>query len=101
VAAGSGGVYAVDVRDPDRPVELFNWAGARFVYDVAVLHDRVYLAAGPEGLYVLELQDTGFVPVGLSRNLGFVAAVEAGAGAVYLLDRSGLSLRRVPVPASR
>jgi hypothetical protein len=99
VAAGSGGVYAVDVRDPDHPVELFNWSGARFAYDVAVLHDRVYLAAGPEGLYVLQLSQTGFAPIGLSRNLGFVAAVEAGPDAVYLLDRSGLSLRRVPVPS--
>lgn len=101
VAAGSGGVYAVDLRDPDHPAELFNWGGARFVYDVAVLHDRVYVAAGPEGVYVLQLSPTGFTPIGLSRNLGFVAAVEAGTDAVYLLDRTGLALRRVPVAAPR
>jgi hypothetical protein len=98
VAAGSGGVYALDLRDPDLPVERANWSGARFVYDVAVVGDRVYLASGPEGLYVLHLGATGFSPLGLSRNVGFVAAVEAGAEALYLLDRSGLSLRRVPVP---
>jgi hypothetical protein len=99
VAAGSGGVYAVDIRDPDHPVELANWSGARFAYDAAILHDRVYIAAGPEGLYVLRLSAEGFAPVGLSRGLGFVAAVEAGPDAVYLLDRSGFALRRVAVPA--
>jgi hypothetical protein len=99
VAAGSGGVYAVDIRDPDHPAELANWSGARFVYDAARLHDLVYVAAGPEGLYVLRLTAEGFSPVGLSRSLGFVAAVEAGPDAIYLLDRAGFVLRRVPVPA--
>jgi hypothetical protein len=99
VAAGSGGVYAVDIRDPDHPAELANWSGARFAYDAALLHDRVYVAAGPEGLYVLRLTALGFTPVGLSRSLGFVAAVEAGPDAIYLLDRAGFALRRVPVPA--
>jgi hypothetical protein len=59
----------------------------------------VYVAAGPEGLYVLRLTALGFTPVGLSRSLGFVAAVEAGPDAIYLLDRAGFTLRRVPVPA--
>jgi hypothetical protein len=101
IAAGSGGVYAVDTRDPDHLAELANWSGARFAYDVAVLHDRVYVAAGPEGLYVLRFTGHGFTPVGLSRNLGFVAAVEAGPDAIYLLDRTGLALRRVPVTPDR
>jgi hypothetical protein len=101
VAAGSGGVYAVDVRDPDHPTELANWSGARFAYDVALAGDRVYIAAGPEGLYVMRLTDQGFSPIGLSRKLGFVAAVEAGPDAVYLLDRAGFTLRRVPLTAPR
>jgi hypothetical protein len=101
IAAGTGGVYAVDIRDPDHPVEASNWSGARFAYDAAVLHDRVYVAAGPEGLYVLRLTDTGFSPIGLSRNVGFIAAVEAGPDAIYLLDRTGLALRRVPVSPDR
>jgi hypothetical protein len=95
VAAGSGGVYAVDVRDPAQPRELTNWSGARFAYDVAAIGDLVYIAAGPEGLYILRLTPDGFTPVGLSRGLGFVAAVEAGPEAVYLLDRTGAVLRRL------
>jgi hypothetical protein len=95
VAAGSGGVYAVDVRTPAQPHELANWSGARFTYDVDALGDLAYVAAGPEGLYILRLTPDGFAPVGLSRGLGFVAAVEAGPGAVYILDRSGAVLRRL------
>jgi hypothetical protein len=98
VAAGSGGVYVIDIRDPAAPVERANWSGARFAYDVATVGNRVYVAAGPEGLYLLRLGSQGFTPVGLSRNIGFVAAVEMGPSALYLLDRSGLSLRRVPIP---
>jgi hypothetical protein len=33
--------------------------------------------------------------VGLSRGLGFVAALEAGPGAIYVLDRTGAVLRRL------
>jgi hypothetical protein len=97
IAAGSGGVYAVDIRDPDHPAETANWSGARFAYDVAFLHGRAYVAAGPEGLYVLRLTADGFTPLGLSRHVGFIAAVAAGPDAIYLLDRTGLALRRVPV----
>jgi len=95
VAAGSGGVYAVDVRNPAQPRELANWSGARFVYDVDALGDLVYIAAGPEGLYILRLTPEGFAAVGLSRGLGFVAALEAGPGAIYMLDRTGAVLRRL------
>jgi hypothetical protein len=101
IAAGSGGVYAVDIRDPDHPTEAGNWSGSRFAYDVAILRDQVFVAAGPEGLYVLRLTAQGFTPVGLSRNVGFIAAVEAGPDAIYLLDRTGLALRRVPVAPTR
>lgn len=95
IAAGSGGVYAVDLADPAAPVERGNWGGARFAYDVAAVGDTVYVAAGPEGLYLLRLTAAGFQSVGLSRGIGFVAAVEAGPDAVYVLDRTGGALRRL------
>lgn len=95
VAAGSGGLYAVDIRDPAAPVAVGNWSGARFVYDVAASGSLVYAAAGPEGLYVLRFADGTFNPVGLSRGLGFVASVEAGDGAIFALDRAGGTLRRI------
>jgi hypothetical protein len=95
VAAGSGGLYAVDIRNPDAPVETANWSGARFVYDVTASGHLVYVAAGPEGLYVLRFDGASFTPVGLSRGLGFVASVEAGPDAVFALDRAGGTLRRI------
>lgn len=99
VSAGSGGLYAIDIRDPDAPAEIANWSGARFVYDAALLGQTAYVAGGPEGLYVLRLSEGRFAPVGLSRAVGFVAAVEAGPDAIYLLDRTGAALRRLdPLP---
>jgi hypothetical protein len=95
VAAGSGGLYAVDIRNPEAPVEAGNWAGARFVYDVTAWGSLVYVAAGPEGLYVLRFADGTFTPIGLSRGLGFVASVEADEDAVFALDRAGGTLRRI------
>ena len=99
VSAGSGGLYAIDIRNPDAPTEIANWSGARFVYDAAWRDGTAYVAGGPEGLYLLRLTAAGFAPVGLSRGVGFVAAVEAGPDAIYLLDRTGTALRRLdPVP---
>jgi hypothetical protein len=99
VAAGSGGLYAIDIHDPDAPTEIANWSGARFAYDAALRNGTAYVAGGPEGLYILRLTAAGFAPIGLSRGVGFVAAVEAGPDAIYLLDRTGAALRRLdPVP---
>jgi hypothetical protein len=97
VAAGSGGVYALDIQDPSQVVEVANWSGARFAYDATLAGGQVYIAAGPEGLYVARIEQGRFVPVGLARGIGFIAAVEADGESVYLLDRAGLVLRRVPV----
>lgn len=101
VAAGSGGAYLLDVRDPAAPREITNWSGARFVYDVTMAGARTYAAAGPEGVYVLEVEDGRFRPVGLARQAGFVASVESDATSVYLLDRAGAVIRRIPLAAGR
>lgn len=96
IAAGAGGVYAVSLADPTAPRTLANWSGARFAYDVALIHGLAYLAAGPEGLYVLNLGATGFTPRGLARETGFVAAIETDGQSIFLLDRTGGVLRRIP-----
>lgn len=96
IAAGTGGVYLIAIGDPAAPRTLWNWSGARFAYDAALSRNTVYVAAGPEGLYVLELTPEGFSALGLARQVGFVAAVESDDFAVYVLDRSGGLLRRIP-----
>jgi hypothetical protein len=96
VAAGTGGVFAIVISDPADPRNLWNWSGARFAYDAALTNNTAYVAAGPEGLYVLALTADGFVARGLIRQVGFVAAIEADSESVYLLDRTGGLLRRIP-----
>lgn len=100
VATGSGGVTAFDSSRPDTLRETASWSGARFAYDVAVDGSDVYIAAGPEGLYVLSWTGTALESVGLVRDLGFLAGVEAGPDGVFLIDRTGTFLRRLE-PLSR
>jgi len=100
VATGSGGVIAFDNGDPGDLREVASWTGARFAYDVAAEGADVYLACGPEGLYVLRWTGADFESVGLVRDLGFLAGVEAGPDGVFLIDRTGTFLRRLE-PVSR
>jgi len=102
VATGSGGVIAFDSSHPDTLSEVASWTGARFAYDVAVEGSDVYLAAGPEGLYVLNWTGTALESVGLVRDLGFLAGVEAGPDGIFIIDRTGTFLRRLePVSQKR
>lgn len=99
VAAGAEGVYLLDTADPAAPRIAAHWTDARFVYDVAFWGAdrdlRVFAAAGPEGLYVLEPGDGRMTAVGLVSNAGFVAALASGPDALYVLDRTGGVLRRL------
>lgn len=101
VAAGSGGVYAVDISDPAAPTQVANWSGARFAYDATIVGSFVYVAAGPEGLYLTRLEEGRLIAVGLAREAGFVAAVEADDDSIYLLDRTGGRLRRIAARTER
>jgi hypothetical protein len=98
VAAGEGGVAVYDGADPRALRETSRWSRARFAYDVALGPTDVYVAAGPEGLYVLLPQPDGTMqPLGLARNLGFVSALAVDGDYLILLDRSGGFLRRIPI----
>lgn len=98
VAAGDGGAVTADISDPRAPRLAAQWNGARFVYDVAMSSGAVYVAAGPEGLYVLSLApDGGTSPIGLTRGLGFVSALDSDGEHIILLDRAGGALRRIPI----
>lgn len=100
IAAGEGGVFLLGVAEPRAPVVLAQWSGARFAYDVALRGGVVYLAAGPEGLYVLDAGAGGsFAVRGLDRHFGFVTSLRAANGQLYVVDRAGRALHRVPLPA--
>ena len=104
VAAGAAGAYLVRLNDPALPRVLAHWSEPRYVYDVALFGGTIYVAAGPEGLYVLRAAAGRLEAIGLARSVGFVAALAAGSDALYALDRTGGVLRRIElkvVPTGR
>jgi hypothetical protein len=94
VALGEQGVRYYDAADPASLRELGGWAAARFVYDVSLSGSRMFVAAGPEGLYVLDVSAEPVV-LGLARELGFAAAVVSAGPFTYIIDRTTNSVRRI------
>jgi hypothetical protein len=95
VALGESGVRLFDARDPAAPVEQLHWNDARFAYDVALSPRRLFVAAGSEGLYVLDASGGSRLVLGLARDLGFVIRVATVGADTYALDRTGPSLHRI------
>jgi hypothetical protein len=94
VALGEQGVRVYDGSDPASLREVGSWSAARFVYDVSLAGTRMFVAAGPEGLYVLDITAEPVV-LGLARELGFAAAVVSFGPFTYILDRNTNSVRRI------
>ncbi len=95
VAVGTGGVRVFDVSDPTRPRAGRPWTVARFAYDVSLDGSRMFVAAGPEGVYVVEFRHGSMITIGLARKLGFASAILSRGGYTYLLDRRTNELRRL------
>lgn len=95
VALGEGGVRMFDARNVAMPVEQLHWSDARFAYDVSLSPRRLFVAAGNEGLYVLDASGGSRLVLGLARDLGFVIGVETHGGDTFVLDRTGPSLHRI------
>jgi hypothetical protein len=96
VALGERGIQLFDTSDPAAPRPLESWTIAHFAYDVSVDRGRLFVAAGPEGVYVLELQGGELRTLGLARSLGFASALASHDGYTYILDRRSNTLRRIP-----
>ncbi len=95
VALGERGVRLFDVSDPAAPRAVASWTIAHFVYDVAIDEERLFVAAGPEGVYVIDLSTSPMRTIGLARSMGFATALASRRGYTYILDRRGVVLRRV------
>jgi hypothetical protein len=95
VAVGTAGVRLYDVSDAAHPKAQRPWTVARFAYDVSLDGDRMFVAAGPEGVYVAEFRHGSTITIGLARGLGFASAIVSREGYTYLLDRRTNTLRRV------
>lgn len=94
IALGEQGLRIFDAADAAAPTQTAVWEGARFVYDMSLAGPRMFVAAGPEGLYVLDISGEPVV-LGLARELGFAAAVASFGRFTYILDRSTNSVRRI------
>jgi hypothetical protein len=95
VALGEHGVQVFDVSDPVTPRATASWTIAHFAYDVAIDKQRLFVAAGPEGVYVVDLHSTPMHTIGLARGMGFATALASRRGYTYILDRRSVVLRRV------
>ncbi|MBC7790963.1 MAG: hypothetical protein H7Z74_13535 [Anaerolineae bacterium] len=95
IAFGETGVRVMDVSNSSAPIEVGAWAGARFSYDVSLVGRRLFVAGGPEGLFVLDVSGQQPRVVGLARELGFAAALVSEGPHTYILDRRDNALRRI------
>jgi hypothetical protein len=101
VALGSAGLTLIDASDPARPREVARWAEARFVYDVAIAGERLYVGSGPEGVFVIDASSVPLRTLGLAFDLGFAATLLSRDGYTYILDRRTSSVRRISTPTTR
>ena len=95
VAMGEKGVALFDIADPTHPTLKTVWTAAHFAYDVSIDGSRLYVAAGPEGVYLVDLSGQTPRTIGLARSLGFASAIVSGDGHTFILDRRTNALRRI------
>jgi hypothetical protein len=95
VAMGEKGVALFDIADAAHPKLRTVWTGAHFAYDVSIDASRLYVAAGPEGVYLVDLSGDTPRTIGVARSLGFASAIASGDGHTFILDRRTNALRRI------
>jgi hypothetical protein len=101
VALGSAGVALLDASNPSSLRQMARWAGARFIYDVALAGERLYAGAGPEGVFVIDATSVPPRTIGLAFDLGFAATLLSRDGYTYILDRRTASVRRISTSTTR
>ena len=88
VAAGTRGVFLLDARDPQAPRVVSEYTGIRFAYAADLAGDLLYVAAGPEGMAVVDMSGSEPRVMGVAREVRFVTDVVVDdSGAVWILDR--------------
>ena len=95
VAMGEKGVALIDITDLMSPKQRSVWTDARFAYDASLDGPRLFVAAGPEGVYIVNLTGDTTKTIGLARSLGFAAAIVSHDGHTFILDRRSNALRRI------
>ena len=95
VAMGEGGLVLYDATDASAPRERGRWSGTRFVYSVSIAGERLFAAAGLDGVYVLNVTPNAVQTFGLARELGFATLLVSRGEHTFLVDRTTNSLRRI------
>lgn len=95
VAAGERGLWLFDTDGETTARERFLWTGARFVYDALVTRERLYVAGGGEGLFVLDARAARGTVLGLARQVGFAVALGEHGDYTYVLDRAAPAVHRI------
>jgi hypothetical protein len=94
VAAGSSGVLVFDARDPTAPRIVQQYEGVRFAYAADLDGERMYVAAGPEGVALVDISGDEPRVVGVAREPRFATdVVVSEAGVAWILDRDGKSVQ--------
>ncbi|MGH7650125.1 MAG: hypothetical protein ACREND_18620 [Gemmatimonadaceae bacterium] len=95
IALGERGIRLFDATNAAAPHVVASWSIAHFAYDVSLDAHRLFVAAGPEGVYVIDIGTSPLRTIGLARSLGFATALASRRGYTYILDRRSVVLRRV------
>ncbi len=95
VAAGERGLWLFDVDNAAIARERFVWTGARFAYDALITRERLYVAGGGEGLFVLDARALRGTVLGLARQVGFAVALGEQGDYTYVLDRTAPAVHRI------
>ena len=98
-AAGSDGVFLLDISNPAAPVLLGTATGFDFAYDAVLDGAQLYVAAGPRGLLLVDVTDPAAAALlGSGRQFGFaVDLARDDAGRILVVDRMGRTLHIVEV----
>lgn len=95
VAAGERGLWLFDTDGGTTARERFIWTGARFAYDALITRERLYVAGGGEGLFVLDARAARGTVLGLARQVGFAVALSEHGDYTYVLDRAAPAVHRI------
>ncbi|MBA4073076.1 MAG: hypothetical protein C0497_14765, partial [Gemmatimonas sp.] len=95
VAAGERGLWLFDTDSGTTARERFIWTGARFAYDALITRERLYVAGGGEGLFVLDARAARGTVLGLARQVGFAVALGEQGDYTYVLDRAAPAVHRI------
>jgi hypothetical protein len=99
IAAGYGGLVAVDVADPLRPFTIATLSRGS-AFDVRIVGDYAFVASGLVGLVAFDVRDPGHLRiVGEEAVAGVANDLVVTGGRAYVADEQGLSVVDVSDPA--